>query len=146
VAADPKNTLIESLVRREHSWAELDRKLRNKHPELSLIERLSLLNWLITERLQSDERFSEALVRSRLNRGWGLRRIELELQTHGIDSSRIDDWLGCDVASEQDRATEVLRKWLRSKKDPARDKALRFLASRGFSFSDATEAVDSIMG
>jgi SOS response regulatory protein OraA/RecX len=46
--------------------------------------------------------------------------------------------------SESDRCYAVLEKWIRGKKDPTREKALRFLATRGFNFSDATEAVKAI--
>jgi SOS response regulatory protein OraA/RecX len=41
-------------------------------------------------------------------------------------------------------AMSRLRSGCGVKKDPNREKALRFLASRGFNFSDATEAVNAI--
>ena len=144
MAADPYETLTASLANREHSRVELDRKLQNRHPALSRSEREVLLDRLIELNLQSDERFAEMLIRSRLQRGQGRRRIEQELGSHLIDVTGVAHHFDEADQSESDRCHAVLEKWIRSKKDPTRDKALRFLATRGFNFSDATEAVKAI--
>jgi regulatory protein len=144
VASDPFDTLVNRLARREHSRVELDRKLKTYHPELSLPERNKLLDRLIELNLQSDTRFAEMLIRSRLFRGHGRRRIEQELAQHAIDARDVSHHFDDAEGSESERCVAALEKWMRSKKDPTRDKALRFLASRGFNFSDATEAVDAI--
>jgi regulatory protein len=116
------------------------------HPELSSSqERNKLLDRLIELNLQSDTRFAEMLIRSRLFRAVrvdgvlskSLRNMRLMLRDV---SHHFDDAEG----SESERCVAALEKWMRSKKDPTRDKALRFLASRGFNFSDATEAVNAI--
>ena len=85
MAADPYDTLTASLANREHSRVELDRKLQSRHPALSRSEREVLLDRLIELNLQSDERFAEMLIRSRLQRGQGRSRIEQELGSHLID-------------------------------------------------------------
>lgn len=144
MASDPFDTLINRLARREHSRVELDRKLKTYHPELSQPERIELLDRLVDLNLQSDVRFAEMLIRSRLFRGQGRRRVEQELTQHAIDPSEVSHFFDESERSEADRCLAALEKWMRSKKDPTRDKALRFLASRGFNFSDATEAVDAI--
>lgn len=144
MASDPFDTLVNRLARREHSRVELDRKLKTYHPELSLPERNELLDRLIELNLQSDNRFAEMLIRSRLFRGQGRRRIEQELAQHAIDARDVSHHFDDAEGSESERCVAALEKWMRSKKDPTRDKALRFLASRGFNFSDATEAVDAI--
>jgi len=144
VASDPFDTLITRLARREHSRVELDRKLKTYHPELLQPERNQLLDRLVELNLQCDLRFAEMLIRSRLFRGQGRRRIEQELAQHGIDPRDVSHFFDEAEDSESDRCLAALEKWMRSKKDPTRDKALRFLASRGFNFSDATEAVDTI--
>jgi len=144
VASDPFDTLTNRLARRELSRVELDRKLKTYHPELSQSESDELLDRLIELNLQSDMRFAEMLIRSRLFRGQGRHRIEQELKQHGIEPGDVAHLFDEAEDSESDRCVAALEKWLRGKKDPTRDKALRFLASRGFNFSDATEAVDTI--
>ncbi|MBU25162.1 MAG: hypothetical protein CMD99_03940 [Gammaproteobacteria bacterium] len=144
VAANPYDTLIASLANREHSRVELDRKLQNRYPALSRTEREVLLDRLIELNLQSDRRFAEMLIRSRLQRGQGRRRIEKELGSHLIDGRNVAQYFDEADQSESDRCCAALEKWIRGKKNPTRDKALRFLATRGFNFSDATEAVKAI--
>ena len=132
------------LARREYSRVELDRKLRTFHPELPQRARIELLDRLVALNLQSDLRFAEMLIRSRLFHGQGRRRIEQELTQHAIDPHDVSHFFDQAEDSEFDRCLAALMKWMRGKKKPTRDKALRFLASRGFNFSDATEAVDAI--
>ncbi len=144
MANDPFDTLINRLARREHSRVELDRKLKTVHPELLQTERNELLDRLVELNLQSDLRFAEMLIRSRLFRGQGRRRIEGELRQHAIDPHDVSRFFDQAEDTESGRCLAALEKWMRGKKDPTRDKALRFLASRGFKFSDATEAVDAI--
>ncbi len=144
MASDPFDTLINRLARREHSRVELDRKLKTFHPKLPQPERNELLDRLVELNLQSDLRFAEMLIRSRLFRGQGRRRIERELTHHAIDPHNVSHLFDQAEDTESDRCLAALKKWMRGKKDPTRDKALRFLASRGFNFSDATEAVDAI--
>ena len=144
VASDPFDTLMNRLARREHSRVELNRKLKTFHPELAQRERIELLDQLVASNLQSDLRFAEMLIRSRLFRGQGRRRIEQELTQHAIDPHDVSHFFDQAEDSESDRCLAALKKWMRGKRDPTRDKALRFLASRGFNFSDATEAVDAI--
>ena len=144
MANKPFDSLINRLARREHSRVELDRKLQTVHPELSQEERVQLLDRLVELNLQSDTRFAEMLIRSRLQRGQGRRRIEQELAQHAIDVGEVAEHFDEADVSESERCYAALEKWMRSKKDPNREKALRFLASRGFNFSDATEAVNEI--
>jgi regulatory protein len=144
VANKPFDSLINRLARREHSRVELNRQLKALHPELSQVERVELLDRLVELNVQSDARFAEMLIRSRLQRGQGRRRIEQELAHHAIDVGDIAEHFDDADVSESERCFAALEKWMRSKKDPNREKAFRFLASRGFNFSDATEAVNAI--
>ncbi len=141
MAAEPKDTLLYALTRREHSVSELLKKLAQKHPELSRTEARDLVRSLTDAGLQSDSRFAEMLVRSRLGRGHGRRRIEQELSLHDIDPDTVAFCFDEMADDESDRALEALEKWARSKTSPSRDQALRFLAGRGFQFSDATKAI-----
>ena len=109
-----------------------------------MLERATLLDRLLGLNYQSDERFAEMLIRSRLARGQGSLRIQQELATHSIDASEFKHCFDNADENESDRCYTVLAKWVREKKDPTREKALVFLKSRGFNFSDATEAVKAI--
>ena len=74
---------LSMLARREHSGAELRAKLAAQgFPSDIIDDALSDLNrsgWL------SDERFVEAFVRVRSERGYGPVRIRAELRERGID-------------------------------------------------------------
>jgi len=70
------------LSRREHSERELKRKLDRKG--YTGDETAQALAKLQEQAFQSDERFADLLVRSRVSQGQGPRRILAELRTHGI--------------------------------------------------------------
>lgn len=72
------------LARREHSRRELADKLRRRAPDEGRLQRL--LDRLLEQGLQSDRRFAESFVRSRIDRGQGVLRIRQELGRRGIDS------------------------------------------------------------
>jgi regulatory protein len=78
---------LNMLARREHSGAELRAKLAAKgFPSDIIDDALSDLNrsgW------QSDERFVEAFIRVRGERGYGPVRIRAELRERGIDDELI---------------------------------------------------------
>ena len=60
---------MDFLARREHSRLELYQKLKQRQFEPDVIN--SELNKLLDEGLQSDERFAEAFLRSRIDKGKG---------------------------------------------------------------------------
>lgn len=70
------------LSRREHSQRELRRKLDRKG--FAADESAAALQDLQRQSFQSDQRFAQMLVRSRVSQGQGPRRILAELRTHGI--------------------------------------------------------------
>ncbi|MGH8041302.1 MAG: regulatory protein RecX [Rudaea sp.] len=73
---------IALLARREHSARELKAKLERKG--LDADESAHALADLRARDYQSDARFGEMLVRSRISGGYGPRWIIAELKTHGI--------------------------------------------------------------
>jgi len=75
------------LSRREHSVSELVRKL-NKGDKCSE-DVLAVVEQLRDEGLQSDDRFTEAYVHSRVQRGYGPVRIRLELRERSISDELI---------------------------------------------------------
>ena len=74
------------LARREHSARELKSKLARKG--LDAAESASALADLQAKDFQSDARFGEMLVRSRIVQGYGPRWIIAELKTHGIAEAK----------------------------------------------------------
>ncbi len=77
-----KNRALRFLSLREHSRLELKRKLTRYAEEGDDVE--ALLDFLEKMKFLSSERFSESLVRRRLD-SYGNHRILAELQTHGLD-------------------------------------------------------------
>jgi regulatory protein len=130
------------LVRREHSRKELNRKLQAKG--LDADETTAALDVLSRQDFQNDERFAEALARTRASSGYGPMRIRAELATHGLSrevmESALDacqrDWTAC-------AADIVARRYARKDlNDPAlRRKAVDFLLRRGFEQKSAFAAV-----
>jgi regulatory protein len=83
----PVQRALGLLTRREHSRKELTRKLTARgvagDDAAAAVERLAGDGW------QSDQRFAEFLLRSRLAGGYGPLRIRAELATHGLDRDAI---------------------------------------------------------
>lgn len=127
------------LARREHSRAELGRKLAAHLETGDDLE--TLLEDLSRRKLLSDERYAESRAHA-LSRKFGAARIVQELRSKGLEKGLAE---GAAVAA---RTTEVERAravWLRKfRTAPAtreeRARQMRFLQSRGFSF-DAIRAV-----
>ena len=122
---------LRHLARRDHSRAELARKLA-PHGETAEIE--AVIERMRELGLQSDERYAEAFVRSKATR-FGAARLRNELARRGIDRDRIDEALAGEcVESEAERARAVLRGRFSSPPADAREWArqARFLQTRGF--------------
>ena len=76
------------LAQREHSQSELRQKLAAKNFDPKEIE--ATLEELKRRNLQSDQRFTEAYIRMRANRGFGPLRIKFELRERDIEDDTID--------------------------------------------------------
>jgi regulatory protein len=131
------------LARREHSRRELQDKLSKKGCDAALAA--EVVNKLESERLVSDDRFMESLIRARRNRGYGPLRIQKELQEKGVAPEAIATWL--DVTSREwvDDIRRVQRKKFggripRSYAERARQ--ARFLQYRGFTYDQIQQLLD----
>ena len=84
----PLQRALALLVRREHSRKELTRKLAERGIEneaaSAAVDRLTGDGW------QSDARFAEMLVRTRVANSQGPVRIRAELGSHGLDRDAIE--------------------------------------------------------
>jgi regulatory protein len=136
-AKDPPSILqraVAALSRREHSRAELARKL-SRHLAASddpdQIERV--LDRLEQQGLLSDSRFVAGLVRSRAGR-FGPARIRQELKQHRIAPELVRQSVAALEATELARARDLwARRFGAAPADAAaRARQIRFLAARGF--------------
>jgi regulatory protein len=120
------------LARREHSRAELLRKLR---PHAASEEELSAaLDRLQADDLLSDRRFAEVLTRTRGERS-GTALVRQELVAHGVEESIVRQSVQQLQATEFERARRLWeRRFGQAAADPhERARQARFLAGRGFS-------------
>ncbi|HSD37600.1 MAG TPA: recombination regulator RecX [Rhodocyclaceae bacterium] len=121
------------LATREHSRAELKRKLSAKAEEGDDVE--AVLERMAETGLQSDERFAESYVRSRAAR-LGTSRLQYELVKRGVTQEVADTALS--EVLEEDELTRARGVWLKKFGQPPEDRQewarqARFLQSRGFS-------------
>jgi len=127
------------LARREHSRAELARKLR---PHLVPEDDLeAVLDELSKRKQLSDERYAESRAHA-LSRKFGASRIAQELRAKGVDKSLAEGAAAVARSTELERARSVWTKKFGSAAATREERAkqMRFLQSRGFSF-DAIRAV-----
>jgi regulatory protein len=127
------------LARREHSRAELGRKLAAHIEPGDDLE--ALLEDLSRRKLLSDERYAESRAHA-LSRKFGAARIVQELRSKGLEKGLAQGAAAAARTTEVERARAV---WLRKfRTAPAtreeRARQMRFLQSRGFSF-DVIRAV-----
>lgn len=121
------------LARREHSRAELARKLEAR--DYVDADIAAVLDALTDAGLLSETRFAEAFVTARVRKGQGPRRIRAELRQRGVTDEMIDrafdeaavDWL--ELAQRVHR-----RRFGDQPPADVRDRArrVRFLEYRGF--------------
>ena len=122
---------IRLLARREHTRAELARKLAayGTPDEIAVV-----LADMQAAQLQSDSRAAESYVRSHADR-LGASRLRQNLKTRGVAGELIDAQLAPDaLPNELDRARAVWRKKFADAPTDAQDWArqARFLQARGF--------------
>jgi regulatory protein len=128
------------LARREHSRAELRRKLA---PHAESPEALdSLLDDLVQRKFLSESRFAEARAHV-MSRKFGAARIEHDLRTKGISDTEAASAAREARATEFERALEI---WRRKFGMPASDlkgrgRQARFLLARGF----GTDVINRIL-
>ncbi|TLF47642.1 regulatory protein RecX [Halomonas urmiana] len=143
----PRSEAIRLLARREYSRQELAERLAAKGHDAEAIA--ECLASLVEQGLQSDERFAEGFLRSRILRGQGPLKIRLDLERRGLDREVIrhafdeaarrgeGDWFAL--------ACEALARRFPGPGDTPRERARRerFLAGRGFDFDQVRHALDA---
>ena len=139
-APDPQaleRTAIGLLARRDHSRAELLRKLTVRG--FAVADAEALLDRLAAQRLQSDARFAESYARMRSARGYGPQRIRAELRERGVAVELVEHGLAALMETDTLRIDDVWhRKFAGNLPQDYRERArqMRFLQQRGFSPTD----------
>lgn len=138
---DPRTQALKLLARREHSARELKRKLQargiSEHDADSAVAHAASEGW------QSNPRYAEMLVRTRIAGGYGPVRIEAELEVAGLPGEEIRAALE-DAAVDWDTlAAEVhARKFGAPPRSSAeRAKHYRYLQGRGFDSGQIARAL-----
>lgn len=131
--------LTEIQSRREHSCKEaLDKLLQAGFREQSAERALARAREL---KFISDTRFMTTFIEERLRRGWGKRKIELELKRRGVDPNDLDGYPERFFSVEDDlaRARELLARKSIPETRPF-EKLVRRLMSKGFTYDIASKA------
>ena len=142
--ADVRNSALGLLARREHSRKELAEKLMRRTTDLEQLE--SLLDKLQQQGLQSDTRFAESFVRSRISRGQGPNRIQQDLRQRGVCQEIISPVMEEQVVDWYALTLEVRCKRFGTDKPVDRKRyaqQVRFLLYRGFTYDQVQEAMNA---
>ena len=130
---EARKKAMDYLARREHARGELARKLETAGFDAEIAA--EAIGRLAEEGLQSDRRFVESFVQSRINQGKGPVRIRAELGERGIASGLVDRAIDDAHEDWHSLAREIrVKKFGRELPDDFQDKArqMRFLQYRGF--------------
>ena len=124
---------MDFLARREYGQLELIRKLADKGYDRAIAQQA--IENLTAEGLQSDQRFTDSFVQSRINQGKGPVRVRVDLGQRGIGDAAI----GCALEKvstdwyELARNTRIRKFGNAQPADfKAKAKQMRFLQYRGF--------------
>ena len=135
-----KGRALRLLSGREHSRAELERKLKAHAPEPGLLA--GALDELQAKGFIDEKRVIESVLHRRSDK-LGAARIRQELQRKGLDPDAVANAVATLQVSEVERAHAVWRKKFgdgAAVSASERGRQMRFLASRGFG-SDAIRRV-----
>jgi len=141
---EARKKAMDYLARREHGRVELLNKLTKSGFDADIAE--EAVARLVEDGLQSEQRFAEAFVRSRINQGKGPAKICADLRAKRVDDSVIAAALQDAAQDWFELAREVHAKKFgagraRDFKEKARQ--MRFLQSRGFDQEHIQAAVSA---
>lgn len=128
--AELKARALRHLVRREHSRAELARKLAPHAESREALE--ALLDLLLSRKQQSDQRYAEERARSLAGK-YGAARIRHDLKSKGVAVEIVAAVSSSD--GDLERAGAILARKYRAPATTREERArrARFLQGRGFS-------------
>ena len=136
------NKGLDLVSRREHSRHELMQKLDKRFPEsMPIIE--EALDKLVMNKILDDERFAEMYVNSRARKGFGPKKIEMELYSKKVDAMLISHALEAYEAWTENAKNELQKKFkgIQPTDFKSKMKQKQFLFGRGFS----TQIIEQIL-
>ena len=128
--AELKARALRFLVRREHSRAELVRKLAPHAESEAALN--AVVDLLLSKKQLSDERFAEERARS-LSRKYGAAKIRQDLKERGVADEIVERVSAVD---DLEKARIILQRKYREAATTREEhaKRARFLQGRGFSY------------
>jgi regulatory protein len=143
-SVEARKKAMDYLARREHGRVELRNKLTKFGFDADISD--AAIERLVDDGLQSDQRFAEAFIQSRINQGKGPTRIRVDLSQRGVSDSVIDAGLYEAAQNWHALASEVRAKKFGTDlpadfKEKARQ--MRFLQYRGFEPEQIQSAVSA---
>jgi regulatory protein len=142
--ADAFEAALGALDRKERTAHELALWLKGRGFAMDEIE--AALRRLFETEVLDDERFARRYAEDKRElSGWGPERIREALLDRGVPIDTIEGVLALDSHGDQlDRAREILIRRARPLDDEAdRQRALEYLARRGYDYETAHQAVQS---
>ena len=128
------NKALDLVSRREHSQYELIQKLNKRFPEsMPIIE--EVVKKLAVNNILNDERFAEMYLNSRARKGFGPKKIEMELNSRKVETSFISNAIAEYENWTENAKNELLKKFKGVKPTDynSKMKQKQFLFNRGFS-------------
>ena len=128
------NKALDLVSRREHSRHELKQKLNKRFPEtMPIIE--EALDKLAINNILDDERFAEMYLNSRARKGFGPKKIEMELYSKKVDSIFIGNAIEAYKSWTENAENELKKKFkgVEPTDYKSKMKQKQFLFNRGFS-------------
>lgn len=136
---------IRLLASRDHSVAELTRKLRQREHASEAID--SALVELIEANYVNDARYAELYAEQRMNHGYGPLSIRSKLAARGLDGHHVRKALQLLDVNWAEQAEQVICKRFTSHEiadmdQPATARIARFMQGRGFNSSDVLRGLN----
>lgn len=136
-------TVVRLLGRREHSALELRQKLKQRGFSQHVIQ--NAIKTAQEHQWQSDQRFTEVWVRQALQKGDGPQKIQAAAHHKGIGTDLLQQALNAEQPDWFDMCFQrLLRKFGEQppKDRKTRDKWMRHLLQRGFTFEQVKYALE----
>ena len=136
------NKGLDLVSRREHSRHELMQKLSKRFPEtMPIIE--EALDKLVENNILDDERFAEMYLNSRARKGFGPKKIEMELNSKRVDSFLIAQAIEAYEDWHENAENELKKKFkgIQPTDYQSKMKQKQFLFNRGFS----TQIIEQVL-
>ena len=136
------NKALDLVSRREHSRHELRQKLNKRFPETSPIID-EALDKLVLNNILDDERFVEMYLNARARKGFGPKKIEMELYSKKVDSMLIGNAIEAYESWTENAENELKKKFkgIKPTDYKSKMKQKQFLFNRGFS----TQIIERIL-